>query len=35
VEAINVANGGIDGGVFGYYATELVFPGGIAKKTFA
>ncbi len=35
VEAINVANGGIDGGVFGYYATELVFPGGIASKTFA
>jgi hypothetical protein len=35
VEAINVANGGIDGGVFGYYATELVFPGGITKKTFA
>jgi len=35
VEAINIANGGIDGGVFGYYATELVFPGGIQSKTFA
>lgn len=35
VEAINVANGGIDGGVFGYYATEEIFPGGIASKTFA
>jgi hypothetical protein len=35
VEAINVANGGIDGGVFGYYATELVFDGGIQSKTFA
>jgi hypothetical protein len=35
VEAINVANGGIDGGVFGYYATEDIFPGGIARKSFA
>lgn len=35
VEAINIANGGIDGGVFGYYATEEVFPGGIASATFA
>lgn len=35
VEAINVANGGIDGGVFGYYATELLQTGGIAKKTWA
>jgi hypothetical protein len=35
VEAINVANGGVDGGVFGYYATEDTFTGGIASATFA
>lgn len=34
VEALNVANGGVDGGVFGYYATEETFDGGIASATF-
>lgn len=34
VEAINVANGGIDGGVFGYYATQELVDGGIASATF-
>lgn len=34
VEAINIANGGIDGGVFGYYATELLHAGGIQAATF-
>jgi hypothetical protein len=34
VEAIDVANGGMDTGVFGYYATEATFPGGIVSKTF-
>lgn len=35
VEALNIANGGVDGGVFGYYATEDTFTGGIASATFA
>ncbi len=35
VEAINLAKGGIDGGVFGYYATEQLQVGGIASATFA
>ncbi len=34
VEAINIANGGVDGGVFGYYATEETFDGGIQSATF-
>jgi hypothetical protein len=35
VEAINVADGGVDGGVFGYYATEDTFDGGVKSATFA
>lgn len=35
VETVDMANGGIDGGVFGYYATFLDFAGGIVKTTFA
>lgn len=35
VEAIHMDKGGVDGGVFGYYATEEIFPGGIVKKTWA
>ncbi len=34
VEAINLANGGVDSGVFGYYATEETFEGGIQSATF-
>lgn len=34
VEAIDMANGGVDGGVFGYYATLLNHAGGIVKQTF-
>jgi hypothetical protein len=35
VEAINIVNGGVDGGVFGYYATQRQFAGGLVSKTFA
>jgi hypothetical protein len=35
VETINIVNGGIDGGVFGYYATEAVLDGGVQRATFA
>lgn len=35
VEAINIANGGVDGGVFGYYATNELVDGGVASATFA
>jgi len=35
VETINITNGGIDGGVFGYYATEAVHDGGVQRATFA
>ena len=34
VEALNIANGGVDGGVFGYYATEETFAGGVAQARF-
>lgn len=34
VEAINIANGGVDGGVFGYYATQELETGGVASATF-
>lgn len=34
VEALNIANGGVDGGVFGYYATQEAFDGGIQSATF-
>jgi hypothetical protein len=34
VEALRIANGGVDGGLFGYYATEEVFAGGVVKATF-
>lgn len=34
VEALNIANGGVDGGVFGYYATEETFVGGVQSATF-
>ena len=34
VEAINMANGGIDGGVFGYYATQELVDGGVSSATF-
>jgi hypothetical protein len=34
VEAINIANGGVDGGVFGYYATQELVDGGVASATF-
>jgi hypothetical protein len=34
VEAINIANGGVDGGVFGYYATNELVDGGISSATF-
>lgn len=34
VEAINIANGGVDGGVFGYYATSELVEGGVASATF-
>lgn len=35
VETINLANGGIDGGVFAYYATETVLASGVQRATFA
>jgi hypothetical protein len=35
VEAINIVNGGVDGGVFGYYATQVQNAAGIKSKTFA
>jgi hypothetical protein len=35
VEAVSLVNGGVDGGVFGYYATLLNHEGGIVKQTFA
>lgn len=35
VETINLVNGGIDGGVFGYYATESVMDTGVQRATFA
>lgn len=34
VETINITNGGIDGGVFGYYSTEAVHDGGVQRATF-
>ena len=34
VEAINIANGGVDGGVFGYYATQELVDGGVSSATF-
>ena len=34
VEALDIANGGVDGGVFGYYAIEETFVGGIQSATF-
>lgn len=34
VETINIVNGGVDGGVFGYYATQRQFAGGLVSKTF-
>lgn len=33
VETINIANGGIDGGVFGYTATETVHAGGVQRAS--
>lgn len=35
VETVNIVNGGIDGGVFGYYATLLHEAAGLQKATFA
>ena len=35
VETVNIAKGGVDGGVFGYYATLLHDADGIQKATFA
>jgi hypothetical protein len=35
VETVNIVNGGVDGGVFGYYATLLHDAAGIQKATFA
>lgn len=35
VETVNIAKGGVDGGVFGYYATVLHDADGIQKATFA
>jgi hypothetical protein len=35
VETVNLANGGIDGGVFGYYATLLNAPEGVVSATAA
>jgi hypothetical protein len=35
VETINITNGGIDGGVFGYYSLEAVADGGVQRATFA
>jgi hypothetical protein len=35
VETVNIVNGGVDGGVFGYYATLLHDATGIQKATFA
>jgi hypothetical protein len=35
VETVNIVNGGIDGGVFGYYATLLHEATGLQKATFA
>lgn len=35
VETVNISKGGVDGGVFGYYATVLHDAGGIQKATFA
>jgi hypothetical protein len=34
VEAVNIANGGVDGGVFGYYATHLHNARGIVRVNF-
>ena len=34
VEAINIASGGVDGGVFGYYATQELVDGGVSSATF-
>lgn len=34
VEAIHIDHGGVDGGLFGYYATELIFEGGVVSATF-
>jgi hypothetical protein len=34
VETINITNGGIDGGVFGYYALEAVVDAGVQRATF-
>lgn len=35
VETINLVNGGIDGGAFGYYATEAVHDGGVQRASWA
>lgn len=35
VETVSIVNGGIDGGVFGYYATLLHEAAGLQKATFA
>lgn len=35
VETINITNGGIDGGVFGYYSLEAVADDGVQRATFA
>jgi hypothetical protein len=35
VETVNLANGGVDGGVFGYYATLLNAPEGVVSVTAA
>lgn len=34
VEALDIVKGGVNGGVFGYYATEETFVGGIQAATF-
>lgn len=34
VEALDIAKGGVNGGVFGYYATQEAFEGGIQSATF-
>lgn len=34
VETINLVNGGVDGGVFGYYALEAVADAGVQRATF-
>ena len=34
VETINIVNGGVDGGVFGYYATQVQNAAGLQSQTF-